>query len=114
MASVGTHKVPKETKNESRWFKFFTLGQLIACGAVLMLDVGIVKFFSGFGIAIVGVFFAFAISLIMGVIIMARMPYSKYLLGAGLPIYIIVLRLILHKIIHKYLYLRNYDSEGNE
>ena len=112
MASTGTHKIPKETKNESRWFKYFTTGQLVACGVVLLLDVGIVKLFMGIGLSIIGVFFAMAISIVLGLIIMAKMPYSKYMLACGQPLYVIVMRLFFHKYTHKYLYLRNYRAEG--
>lgn len=113
MASVGTHKVPRENKNESRWFKFFTIGQLVVLLLQGIIDVGIVKMAASFGLTVVGVFIALFLSIIVGVIVMGRMPYSRYLLACGQPFYILLFRMVAHRILHKYLYMRNYDSKTN-
>ncbi len=111
MASVGTHKIPRENKNESRWFKFFTMGQLVALMAQGVVDVGYFKLFSALGVPIVGIFIALMITIIVAIIVMGKMPYSKYQLAAGQPFYIILMRMVMHRIIHKHLYLRNYEGE---
>lgn len=108
MAAVGTHKIPRENKNESRWFKFFTIGQLLALIIQAMIDVGLYKVFSAMKAPVVGIFVAMLLTIVVGIIVMGRMPYSKYQLASGQPFYIILTRMVMHKIIHRYLYLRNY------
>lgn len=110
--AIGTHKVPKETKQATtKWAKFFTTGQLAVLIVQVVIDYGIFTFFSKAGLQLVGLFIDLAITSVVGIIVMGTMPASKYLFGAGLPLWKIVMRVILRKFKHRYIYVRGYGGE---
>ncbi len=114
MASVGTHKVPRENKDEDKWFRFFTKIQLLGIAVGLLVGYIIVRFFQKFGLTVVGVFIALVNLIVIGVVMMFSIPPSKYLLGSGNPIYVILMRLLAHKMKHKNIYVRNYGEEERQ
>lgn len=90
----GTYRVPREFKDEDRWFRFFTKIQL--------LIVGIGAAISAIFWLILSPFHLYVLALIITVVVLAAsallaflpMPNSKYMYGGGFPIYKIVLRLV--------------------
>ncbi len=113
--AIGTHKVPKETKQATTtWAKFFSTGQLAALIVQVIIDYFIFQAFNTVGLRFVGLFIDLAITSLVGVIVMGTMPPSKYLLASGLPFWKILMRMIIHKMKHKYIYIRGYGEEELE
>ena len=111
--AFGTQPITMETKDEDKWFKFFTKGQLLIVGLALAGGVGITKAFYAIGLTVVGVFIAFIVLLVAVIIAMVNMPLNKHQIGGGEKLSILLLRMILHKHKHKYIYLRNYDRKAD-
>ena len=114
--TAGTHKVPKETKEATlKWGKFFSTGQMLVLILTVILDYGIYKGLNKIGLHWVAIFIDLAITAFVLIVIMGKMPPSKYLLGAGLPFWRIILQVLIHKKIHNCIYVRGYsDTEEYE
>ncbi|AOZ97833.1 PrgI family protein [Butyrivibrio hungatei] len=110
----GTYDIPRELKDEDKWFKFFTKTQLFIFGIGLLIAAFFAFIFVPMGLIPVAIVIAVITLSIAGVLAFFPMPNSKYLYGGGYPLYIIVLRLLTKFFGKKKLYLKNYDSEEND
>lgn len=112
--AIGTHKVPKETKEATtKWAKFFSTGQLAVLIVQIIIDYWFFSVMSEVGLQMVALFIDLAATLLVGVIIMGTMPPSKYLFGSGLPLWKIVIRYFARKFKHKYIYVRGYAANDD-
>lgn len=101
MSQIGRYKIPKEFKDEDKWFKFFTKRQLIYVGVAIAIAFFIGRFFYGLGLLPVGISLAFVVVVIAMVVSMGTMPLDKYLWGGGFSFENIITRLINKKFIKK-------------
>ncbi len=112
--AIGTHKVPKETKEATtKWAKFFSTGQLAVLIVQVIIDYLIFNFFLELGLQYVGLFIDLTLTAVVGIIVMGYMPPSKYLFASGLPFWRILARVIMRKFKHKYIYVRGVNREEN-
>ena len=111
MAELGSYQIPKEFKDEDKWFRFFTKKQLIVVGAALAACVVIVSFFYGIGMLKVGLAIAEIIMVLAVAVVFIRIPTDRYLIGGGYHIAQIVGRLIIKRLPgHKIIYVKNYEE----
>lgn len=107
----GVYEVPRELKDEDKWFRFFTKKQLFIVG----IAVGI----CGFLFAILTGLGLFVLALIISVVILVLaifyaffiMPDNKYLYGGGYEISTLIMRLINKKVISRKVIYVKFDSE---
>ncbi len=110
--AIGVYKVPREFKDEDKWFRFFTKIQLfimgigIALSALVFLICSVVKMYRVATVITV-------INLIVcALLAFFKMPENKYMYGGGYPAYQILLRLIKkHFLDPKQVYIREFDRE---
>ena len=113
MAELGSYQIPKEFKDEDKWFKYFTKKQLVIVGGALALSVVIVGFFFGIHLLPVGVIIGETIMLLAVGIAFIKIPTDRYLIGGGYPVSQILIRLIVKKLPgNKVLYVKNYEEEA--
>ncbi len=112
MAQLGNYKIPKQFKDEDRWFKFFTKKQLLILGIGIALSMAVLAITSAIhltGIGIICLVLNLAVSACLAFV---PMPADRYLLGGGYPLLTIVLRLINKYLIEpKVLYVKNYEKQ---
>jgi hypothetical protein len=110
--ALGSYKIPKEFKDEDKWFKFFTKRQLIYAAAIIFIDVNVVKFTHLFHLEVLGIIVAILVTLILGGMAFITMPADKYLIGGGMSLESLILRLFLkYQPSNKKIYVKNYEKE---
>lgn len=110
MAGFGESRVPHDIlSDEDKWFKFFTKVQLLGIAIFCVIGFFIYKALAFMGAGIVGIVIALIIVAIGAVLVLVRMPNSRYLMGGGLFLWEIIL-LKLNRRIQQCVYVRNYDD----
>lgn len=113
MAELGSYQIPKEFKDEDKWFKYFTKKQLIVVGSAVGASVLIMSFFMGIGMFPVGMCISEVLLLLSVTASFIRIPTDKYLIGGGYHIAVIVWRLICRKLPkNRVLYVKNYEEDA--
>lgn len=116
MASLGRYRIPKEFKDEDKWFKFFTKKQLLYIGIAGGLSAVAIVIAVKLNILPVGIVIAELLMIGAIVIAFVKVPKDKYMIGGGLPVRVILLRLIGKNLkANKKLYVRgvNDQNEGD-
>jgi hypothetical protein len=112
MAELGSYQIPKEFKDEDKWFRYFTKKQLIFVGGAIFLSVVITSFFSGLGLIKVGISISEVILLLTIAVAFIRIPTDRYLIGGGYHIMQILMRLVIKRLKqNRILYVKNYSEE---
>lgn len=110
--ALGTYRVPREFKDEDRWFRFFTKTQLLIVGIGLAISVILFLIMSPFHMVIPALIISVIVLTICGLLAFLPMPTNKYLYGGGYPIYVIVLRLYRKVFVaKKVVYTKNIPEE---
>ena len=112
MAELGSYQIPKEFKDEDKWFKYFTKKQLIVVGSALGASVLIISFFNGVGLLPVGISISEVVLILSITSSFIRIPRERYLIGGGYHIAVILWRLICKRFPkNRVLYVKNYEEE---
>ena len=112
MAELGSYQIPKEFKDEDKWFKYFTKKQLIVVGSALGASTLIMSFFYGIGMFPVGLSISEVVLILSVTSSFIRIPNERYLIGGGYHIAVIVWRFIVKKFPkNKVLYVKNYEED---
>lgn len=110
---IGTYKIPSEFKDEDKWFKWFTIPQLLALGGSIAVCVIVYRILAGIHMAFIGACLDIVILVVAGLCIFAPIPNDKYLLGGGQPFRVILVRIVWKRLpSNKKIYVRNYDEEN--
>lgn len=113
--SLGRYRIPKEIKDEDKWFKFFTKTQLLYVGIGGLLSGFFISLANTLHILPVGIVIAEFIMVVAIVIAFVKIPKDRYLIGGGLPIRVILLRLIEKNIpANKKIYLKGINKRKDE
>lgn len=109
---IGTYNIPSEFKDEDKWFKWFTITQLLALGGSVLLCVIVYKVFAGMHLSFVGACLDIVILVVAALCIFAPIPNDKYLMGGGQPFRVILIRMVRKRLPkNKMIYVKNYDKE---
>lgn len=107
--SLGDYPIMKELKDEDKWFKYFTMKQLLAYGIAASVGIALTVLLYKVGLEIIGiVFLIFNIAIVA--IMQIKIPYDKYLIGGGFRVFNIFQRLIL-KYRNRVIYTRNVNEQ---
>ena len=111
MAELGTYSIPKEYKDEDKWFRFFTKKQLLHVGVGCGIGLMLFAFMTSIGISALGIALAEICIIISAIVAFIKMPTEKYLVGGGYNLSTIIYRLILKRLPrNKVIYIKNYNS----
>lgn len=92
--ALGRYRIPKEMQDEDKWFKFFTKTQLLYVGVGALVSALLIFLTVKLHILPVGLILAEFIMVIAIVVAFVKIPKSRYLIGGGLPIRVLLVRLI--------------------
>ena len=109
--ATGTYKIPKPFKDEDKWFKltkkqivYLSIGGLFAAGAV--------KLFGLLGFSLIGWVCCIVVMLIAVLLSSVSMPLDKYIIGGGIRLEILAIRVLTKKFSkRRILYIKNYDKQ---
>lgn len=94
MARPGKYKIPKEFKDEDLWFKWFTKEQLLYLVIASLLAIGSFVLFDMIHFTLVGATLAIMFVMIGVIVPRFNMPEDKYLLAGGMPLKVIIARIL--------------------
>ncbi len=115
MAELGSYDIPKELKDEDKWFRYFTKRQLAYVGAGILIDALMLSALSKIGLFEVGLALAELVLIVAFIIAFGKIPEDRYLMGGGYNASTIILRLISKKLPkNKVIYVNNYDNYDRE
>ncbi len=115
MAQYGKYRIPREFKDEDKWFRFFTKQQLIYLAAAIGIDFILIVL--SLSLHILGVGIALSVITLMVVMFLAFfvMPPDKYLIGGGYRITVILLRVLYRRLPqNRVLYVKGYGHIGEK
>lgn len=101
MSELGKYRVPRELKDEDKWFKFFTKKQLLIAAVVLFIDVWVIVFTNKLHMIVLGIVIALSIAIVTAIILVGKMPTKRYIHGGGLGFDVLLMRIIRRKCIKK-------------
>ena len=101
MGELGKYRVPRELKDEDKWFKFFTKKQLLVAAVVLFIDAWIVVISNRLKMIVVGIVIALFIAIMTAIILVGKMPAKRYIHGGGLGFDALIMRVLKRKCLKK-------------
>ena len=112
---LGRYRIPKEFKDEDKWFRFFTKRQLIYAIVALAFDAIALMLSYSFNVLLVGIILSEIVSIVMMAFAFITIPTEQYMYGGGYLLSTIVLRVIIRRRKkNRILYVKNYDNELQE
>ena len=112
MASAGVFRVPREFKDEDRWFRYFNKKQAAVLVLAGLADYRLIMAASAKGLTLLAVIAAMLMTLVAGGMVMVRIPVdTMYLTGGGITLDQWVLRVILRKC-RRVVYTKNACERG--
>ena len=105
MAAVGKYKIPKPYKDQDLWFKWFTKKQVLYLIVAAVISAGILYFTQKIHLLLIGLVLTVILFVFAFVIPRFKMPEDKYLLGGGIELEELALRLILKIVRKKKIYI---------
>lgn len=107
MAAAGVFRVPREFKDEDRWFRYFNKKQAAVLVLAGLADYRIIMTASAKGLTLPAIIMAILFTLIAGGMVMVRLPAdTMYLTGGGITLDQWIFRILLRKC-HRVIYTKN-------
>lgn len=111
MAASGVFRVPREFKDEDRWFRYFNKKQAVVLVLTGLADYRIIMAASEKGFTLPAIIVALILTLVAGGMVMVRLPVdAMYLTGGGITLDQWVFRTVLRKCCRK-IYVKNMYQE---
>ncbi len=113
--ALGVYKVPREFKDEDKWFRFFTKTQLFIMLIGLAISVVFFLIFGAIHATKLAVILSVFVLLVCALLAFFKIPESRYLYGGGYPAYQILLRIIRKYFVEKkQIYIKNIRQEEDK
>lgn len=98
MASTGVFRVPREFKDEDKWFRYFTKKQALVLILVLLADYRLIMAAAPYGMTIAAIIISILITLAAGGMVMIELPADvMFLTGGGITLDQWIFRVVLRK-----------------
>lgn len=115
MARAGKYKIPKPFKDEDIWLRWFTKEQLLYIAVAALLSAGVIYLFYMIRLTLIGATIAVILMFAGFAIPRFNMPDDKYLLGGGMPLKVVIGRIIVKKFVEKKkLYVTDFNVAEDE
>lgn len=98
---IGKYKTPRKFTDEDKWFRWFTKKQVLYIGISLSLAFAIFAVMQACKLTLIGAMIAVILVFAGFGIPRFDMPSDKYLLGGGMPLELIIKRILIKKFIQK-------------
>ncbi len=107
MAATGVFRVPREFKDEDKWFRYFNKKQAVVMVLAGLVDYRMVMAGSSHGLTLPAVVAAVLLTLVAGGLVMVHLPVDvMFLTGGGITLDQWIFRVILRKS-RKVIYTKN-------
>ena len=107
MTATGVFRVPREFKDEDRWFRYFNKKQAATLVLTGIVDYRLIMAGASYGITIPAIVVAILLTLVMGGLVMIYLPVDvMFLTGGGITLDQWIFRIILRKS-KKVIYTKN-------
>ena len=107
MAATGVFRVPREFKDEDRWFRYFNKKQAATLLLTGLVDYRLIMTGASHGITIPAIVAAILLTLVTGGLVMIHLPVDvMFLTGGGITLDQWIFRVILRKS-KKVIYTKN-------
>ena len=114
-SALGTYNIPKEFKDEDKWFRYFTKTQLLYIGAGLILGIGSLKLTHSLGLLPLGVILCEIFLEIAAILSFLVIPSDRYLIGGGYPLRLILARLVKKRMTTgRVIYVKSFPQEQDD
>lgn len=112
MAAIGVFRIPREFKDEDKWFRYFNKKQATVLVLTGLLDYRLIMVGASHGITIPAIVAAALLTLVIGGMVLIHLPVDvMFLTGGGITLDQWIFRVILRKS-KKVIYTKNVE-EGN-
>ena len=112
MAEYGVYQIPREIKDEDKWFRYFTKKQALVVVLCGIADYRLINYFAARDLVIVGILLACLITVLFVGSMMVVLPLDNFFLaGGGLTIVEWLFRWI-YRSKSKCIYAKNMDEES--
>lgn len=109
---IGRYKTPKEFKDEDIWFRWFTKKQFLYMGISAGLAFLVFSTLQAFKLTLIGAMIAVILLFAGFVIPRFDMPADKYIIGGGMPLEHIIIRILVKTFLQKKkVYVSDYKKE---
>jgi len=109
MARSGVFKIPKELKDEDKWFRYFTKKQAVPIAVTLLIDYRIIMWASQRNFLLPAIIVSVILTLLVAGIVMVELPVDVlFLSGGGITMEQWIRRVFIRKRNRK-IYVKNYD-----
>ena len=107
MAATGVFRVPRDFKDEDKWFRYFSKKQAVVLVLAGLVDYRLVMAGSSHGLTLPAVVAAVLFTLVAGGLVMVHLPVDvMFLTGGGITLDHWIFRVILRKS-RKVIYTKN-------
>lgn len=113
MATVGKYKIPKPYKDQDIWFRWFTKKQVFYLIVAAVISMGVLYVTYTIHLLLIGLVLVVILVALALVIPRFKMPEDKYLIGGGMELETLSLRIIKKMIRKKKLYIRMNEHREN-
>lgn len=111
MSKFGVFKIPREYKDEDKWFRYFNKKQAVILVLTLLADYRFLLWANTYGHLMPAVIAAILFTLIIAAVIMIELPTeAMFLTGGGITLEQCLVRLIIRKR-NRVIYVKNYEPE---
>lgn len=111
MAKLGVFKIPREYKDEDKWFRYFNKKQAVILVLTLLADYRFLLMASNHGFLVPAIIAAILFTLIVAAVIMIELPIeAMFLTGGGITLEQCLVRIIIRRR-SRVIYVKNYEPE---
>lgn len=111
MAKLGVFKIPREFKDEDKWFRYFNKKQAATLIITLLADYRFLIFANNHGFLMPALVMAILFTLGIAAIIMIELPTdAMFLTGGGITLEHCLIRVLIRKK-NRVIYVKNYTPE---
>lgn len=112
MAAIGVFRVPREFKDEDKWFRYFTKKQALVLVLTALADYRLIMFATRYDMVIPAIIVSILLTLIMGGMVMIQLPVDvMFLTGGGITLDEWLFRVALRKC-RKVIYTKHTQEGG--
>lgn len=112
MAAIGVFRVPREFKDEDKWFRYFTKKQALVLVLTALADYRLIMFAARYDMVIPAIIVSILLTLIMGGMVMIQLPVDvMFLTGGGITLDEWLFRVALRKY-RKVIYTKHTQEGG--
>lgn len=87
MSATGVFRIPREIRDEDKWFRYFTKKQAAVIGGSLLIDYRMITIAAAKGLTLPAIVAAIILTLVAAGVVMVKLPVDvMFLTGGGITL----------------------------